>query len=232
LFEVPPDADISQIRREFRRKAKLCHPDLFQQVSEEERKRQQKIFVRLSQAYEVLADPGKRKILDRQLRKSGAKASLPRDQKNRTSSSSSSNRSGYNQEPEFPRNFQKSTSLESDVTLEDLLRDAREMLGQFGLNFRDPLEIFVDWARKIFQEVTEATGDQVDFRTNTESSNHKTQANSHTGKDPLDDIEAELKRLKKQQAKVASRSSFSVRSKFLDVEIEQELRRIKKKYKL
>ncbi|GIT62936.1 MAG: hypothetical protein Ct9H300mP21_04820 [Pseudomonadota bacterium] len=28
------------------------------------------------------------------------------------------------------------------------------MLGQFGLSFRDPLEIFVDWARQIFQEVT------------------------------------------------------------------------------
>jgi len=94
---VPPDADISLIRRAFRRKAKSCHPDLFQQVSEEERKRQQKIFVRLSQAYEVLADPEKRNILDRQLGKSGAKASQPHDQKNRTSSSSSSSRRGYKQ---------------------------------------------------------------------------------------------------------------------------------------
>ena len=78
---MPPDADISLIRRAFRRKAKSCHPDLFQQVSEEERKRQQKIFVRLSQAYEVLADPEKRNILDRQLGKSGAKASQPNNRK-------------------------------------------------------------------------------------------------------------------------------------------------------
>ena len=153
---MPPDADISLIRRAFRRKAKSCHPDLFQQVSEEERKRQQKIFVRLSQAYEVLADPEKRNILDRQLGKSGAKASQPHDQKNRTSSSSSSSRRGYKQKPEFRGNSHESATLEPDDTLEDLLRDAGEMLGQFGLSFRDPLEIFVDWARQIFQEVTES----------------------------------------------------------------------------
>jgi len=193
---VPPDADISLIRRAFRRKAKSCHPDLFQQVSEEERKRQQKIFVRLSQAYEVLADPEKRNILDRQLGKSGAKASQPHDQKNRTSSSSSSSRRGYKQKPEFRGNSHESATLEPDDTLEDLLRDAGEMLGQFGLSFRDPLEIFVDWARQIFQEVTESFEDNADYRTSTESSNHKTQTKSYTDKDPLDNIEAELKRLK------------------------------------
>ena len=193
---MPPDADISLIRRAFRRKAKSCHPDLFQQVSEEERKRQQKIFVRLSQAYEVLADPEKRNILDRQLGKSGAKASQPHDQKNRTSSSSSSSRRGYKQKPEFRGNSHESATLEPDDTLEDLLRDAGEMLGQFGLSFRDPLEIFVDWARQIFQEVTESFEDNADYRTSTESSNHKTQTKSYTDKDPLDNIEAELKRLK------------------------------------
>ena len=228
---MPPDADISLIRRAFRRKAKSCHPDLFQQVSEEEHKRQQKIFVRLSQAYEVLADPAKRKILDRQLGNTGKKTTLPSDQKNKTSSSSSS-KSGYNQESGFHRNFQKSTFLESDGSLEDLLRDAEKMLGQFGLNFKDPLEIFVDWARQIFKEVTESIGDQDDFRTNLASSNQKTQANSHSYKDPVHNIEAELNRLKKQQEKVISRSSFSVHSKLIDIEIEQELRSIKKKYKL
>ena len=90
----------------------------------------------------------------------------------------------------------------------------------------------MEWARQIFQEVTEAVGDQVDFNTNTESSNHKTQSNPHADKDPFDNIEAELKRLKKQQVKTTSSSTFSVRSKILDVEIEQELRSIKKKYKL
>jgi len=106
------------------------------------------------------------------------------------------------------------------------------MLGQFGLSFRDPLEIFVDWARQIFQEVTESFEDNADNRTSTESSNHKTQTKSYTDKDPLDNIEAELKRLKKQQVKATSKSAFSVRSNIKDTDIEQELRSIKKKYKL
>ncbi|HIO62056.1 MAG TPA: J domain-containing protein, partial [Deltaproteobacteria bacterium] len=33
MFDVPLDADISLIRSAFRKKAKSCHPDLFQQVS-------------------------------------------------------------------------------------------------------------------------------------------------------------------------------------------------------
>ena len=232
LLEVPPDADISLIRKAFRRKAKLCHPDLFQQESEGERKLQQKIFVRLSQAYEVLADPRKRNLLDQQLGKSGSKASVPRDQKNRTSSSSSSNISGNNNRPGNPRNFQKYTSLESDDTLEDILRDTGKILGQFGLNFRDPLDIFVDWARQIFQEVTEEIGEKEDIRSNSESSNHKTQETSKTDKDPLDNIESELKRLKKSPVKAKSQFTHSDRSKLFDQEIEQELRSIKKKYKL
>ena len=42
LFEVPNDADISTLRSAFRKKAKSCHPDLFQHVSPEERKDLQK----------------------------------------------------------------------------------------------------------------------------------------------------------------------------------------------
>jgi len=41
-----------------------------------------------------------------------------------------------------------------------------------------------------------------------------------------------LGRLKKQQVKATSKSAFSVRSNIKDTDIEQELRSIKKKYKL
>ena len=74
LLEVPNDADISTLRSAFRKKAKSCHPDLFQHVSPEERKNLQKKFVRLSQAYETLADPKKRHSFDQSLRKSSVKA--------------------------------------------------------------------------------------------------------------------------------------------------------------
>ena len=122
--------------------------------------------------------------------------------------------------------------MESDDTLEDILRDTGKILGQFGLNFRDPLDIFVDWARQIFQEVTEEIGEKEDIRSNSESSNHKTQETSKTDKDPLDNIESELKRLKKSPVKAKSQFTHSDRSKLFDQEIEQELRSIKKKYKL
>ena len=71
IFEVSNAADISSLRSAFRRKAKSCHPDLFQHVSPEERKNLQKKFIRLSQAYETLADPKKRELFDLRLRRSG-----------------------------------------------------------------------------------------------------------------------------------------------------------------
>ena len=70
IFEVSNDADISTLRSAFRRKAKSCHPDLFQHVTPEERKNLQKKFIRLSQAYETLADPKKRELFDLRLRRS------------------------------------------------------------------------------------------------------------------------------------------------------------------
>jgi len=38
LFEVSPSADVTLIRSAFRKKAKSCHPDLFQQLPVDERK--------------------------------------------------------------------------------------------------------------------------------------------------------------------------------------------------
>ena len=75
IFEVSNDADISTLRSAFRRKAKSCHPDLFQHVTPEERKNLQKKFVRLSQAYETLADPKKRELFDLRLKRYGTTVS-------------------------------------------------------------------------------------------------------------------------------------------------------------
>ena len=90
LFEVPNDADISTLRSAFRKKAKSCHPDLFQHVSPEERKNLQKKFVRLTQAYETLSDPKKRQLFDLHLRKSSVKAGQQNVKEYRSASNSSS----------------------------------------------------------------------------------------------------------------------------------------------
>ncbi|MDE0793001.1 MAG: J domain-containing protein [SAR324 cluster bacterium] len=230
LFEVPPAADIALIRSAFRKKAKSCHPDLFQQVPAEERQSRQKEFVRLTQAYEILADPGKRQLFDRQLTKSATKARQPHDQKYSRSSSFSSGRSSFKQKKGFSSNAQKASTSEPEDSLEDLLRDVEEMLGQFGLNFRDPLEMLVEWARNIFQEITETVNDQADNSKSDPEQNKKGQTTS-THNEPLDNLEAELERLKRG-INAGSKAAASEHANYTENEIEEELRSIKKKYKL
>ena len=232
MFEVPHDADISVIRSAFRRKAKSCHPDLFQHVHEEERKHQQKIFVRLSQAYETLADPEKRKIFDIQLKKLTTKATQPHDQKKRTSSSSSSNKSSFKQKSGYYYSSQQASSPESEDTIEDLLKDVEELLGQFGLNFRDPLEMLVDWALQIFQATSETFSDKTENRNTNKRSEDKSRMNAYTHNDPTGKIEEELQRLKDRRSSTVTGNSPYVDSNIKDTEIEQELRSIKKKYRL
>ena len=232
LLEVPQNADISVIRSAFRRKAKSCHPDLFQHVNEEERKRQQKIFVRLSQAYKTLADPEKRLIFDIQLEKPATKARQPHDQKNQTSSSSSSNKSNFKQKSGYYYSSQQATSMEPEETIEDLLREVEELLGQFGLNFRDPLEMLVEWALKIFQDMSETFSDETENRNTNKRPGDKSQKNTCTHNDPAEKIEAELQRLKDRRSRTVPRNLPYVGSNIKDTEIEQELRSIKKKYRL
>ncbi|MDP7175071.1 MAG: J domain-containing protein, partial [SAR324 cluster bacterium] len=187
-------------------------------------------FVKLTQAYEILADPQKRLIFDRELAKSATKARQPHDQKNRRSSSFSSTSSSFKQKNEFSANPQKSSTSEPEDSLEDLLKDVEEMLGQFGLNFKDPLEMLVEWARNIFQEITETANDQTDNNKSYRQQNKNAQTAS-TYKEPLDNLEAELERLKRE-INAGSKAAASAQANYTENEIEEELRSIKKKYKL
>ena len=232
LFEVPNDADISTLRSAFRKKAKSCHPDLFQHVSPEERKNLQKKFVRLSQAYETLSDPKKRQLFDLRLRKSSVKAGQQNVKEYRSTSNSSSRRNNFKQNSAFSRSNYKSTSEESGDTLEDLIRDVEEVLGQFGLNFKDPLEMLVDWAREVYQELTCTFNEQEEYNKDHAGLKNKSQNNKHNHNDPLQNIEEELQRLKAKRVKSDFGKRESKHYKSTDDEIEQELRSIKNKYKL
>ncbi len=232
LFEVPNDADISTLRSAFRKKAKSCHPDLFHHVSPEERKNLQKKFIRLSQAYETLSDPKKRQLFDLRLRKSSVKAGQQNVKEYRSTSNSSSRRNNFKQNSAFSRSNYKSTSEESGDTLEDLIRDVEEVLGQFGLNFKDPLEMLVDWAREVYQELTGAFNEQEEYNKDHAGLKNKSQNNKHNHNDPLQNIEEELQRLKAKRVKSDSGKRESKHYKSTDDEIEQELRSIKNKYKL
>jgi len=232
LFEVPNDADISTLRSAFRKKAKSCHPDLFQHVSPEERKDLQKKFVRLSQAYETLSDPKKRQLFDLRLRKYSVKAGQQNSKKYRSTSNSSSLRNNFKQNSAFSQNNYKSTSEESEDTLEDLVRDVEEVLGKFGLNFKDPLEMLVDWAREVYLELTGDFNEQEEYNKDHAGLKNNSQNNKHNYNDPLQNIEEELQRLKAKRIKSYFGKRESKHYKSTDDEIEQELRSIKKKYKL
>ena len=232
IFEVSNDADISTLRSAFRKKAKSCHPDLFQHVSPEERKNLQKKFVHLSQAYETLADPKKRQLFDLSLRKSRVKAGQQNVKEYRSTSNSTSSKNNFKQNSDFSQNNYKSTSEESGDSLEDLIRDVEEVLGQFGLNFKDPLEMLVDWAQEVYQELIGAFNEQEEFNKDHAGSKNKFQNNKHNHNDPFKNIEEELQRLKAKRVKSDFSKRESKHFKSTDDEIEQELRSIKNKYKL
>lgn len=65
-------ASEDDIRRGFRKAARLCHPDLYGGLSKAERARKEEEFKAINEAYEVLSDAGKRKTYD-ELGKEGLK---------------------------------------------------------------------------------------------------------------------------------------------------------------
>lgn len=77
ILEVSPTATATEIRRSYRRLARLHHPDLNQQARDIHIKR-------LNEAYEVLRDPLKRAAYDQQRaeekRRSAERAALRRKQ--------------------------------------------------------------------------------------------------------------------------------------------------------
>ena len=231
IFEVSNDADISTLRSAFRKKAKLCHPDLFQHVTPEERKNLQKKFIRLSQAYETLADPKKRELFDLRLRRYGT-MQQQNDKENRKNSSSFSRGDNFKKYSSYSENNDKSTSEKSEDTLEDLIIDVEKILCQFGLNFKDPLEMLVDWAREVYQDLSRNFNEQQEYNKDHAGSKNKSQNNKYNHNDSFQIIEEELQRLKAKRVKTDFREKGSNHYKFSDDEIEQELRSIKKKYKL
>jgi hypothetical protein len=122
--------------------------------------------------------------------------------------------------------------MEPEETIEDLLREVEELLGQFGLNFRDPLEMLVEWALQIFQDMSETFSDEKENRNTNKRPGDKSQKNECTHNDPAEKIEAELQRLKDRRSRTVQKNSPYVGSNIKDTEIEQELRSIKKKYRL
>ncbi len=216
ILKIAPHASSDEIRKAFRREAKRCHPDLYHNKNPEEKQKLQKQFILLTKAYETLNDPSRRRSYDLQFQSNSAEQQRFRQQ----SRASKTTRTTYRRPSSEP--FTETT----DDSLENLLADVEELLGKFGLQFKDPLELLVDWALKVFQEFvtawkeedTEPTGEPRSFQDN----NHSI----------MEEIEAELKKMK-QSGTSARRETHSDNTDIKSSasrEIEQELRELKKKY--
>jgi curved DNA-binding protein CbpA len=221
LLQVEPNASTEEIRKAFRRKAKQYHPDLQQHKSEAEQREAQRRFVQLTQAYETLSHPDSRRTYDRQW----SRAKGHQENQKRSANTSSS----HTQRPRPETKTEDFTDF-AEVTLEDLLRDVDDLLGQFGMRRADPLELLLEWAREIYREVLELLQDQDDdppSQTSHGSRQQRTTSSSRQERptdDPRADIEEELERLRRYQQKQGPTPSDGD-------DIQDELERLKKKYR-
>ena len=218
VLNVAPHASSNEIRKAFRQEAKLSHPDLYHRASPEEKQKLQKKFILLTQAYETLSDPEQRRAYDLKLQRANPQKPHFKARPSGTSFTQARPTSSSKPPP-----YTEST----DETLEDLLSEVEAMLGKFGLQFKDPLEILVEWAMKVFQEFVDAWKDE---DAEPEPEGHR----PHTEKrrTMVEEIEEELKKLKRQNTASSAKSSKKATKpqKPSSPEIDQELRKLKKKY--
>lgn len=232
LLHVSSEASSDEIRKAFRKEAKKYHPDLYQNISSEERQKRQKHFVLLTQAYETLSDSEHRREYDSKYQQSNYTRSRQRNQKSYTSTSSYSQSRTYRQKSGTQETGTSANSSppDDDESLEDLIHDVEDLLSRFGLSFKDPLEILVDWAKKVFQELINAWNEEP--QSNTEKNGASFSGSHHTT--PLEEIEIEIQRLKQQmntrKKSFHSESNTEKSRKKTDPVIEKELNALKKKY--
>ena len=92
--------------------------------------------------------------------------------------------------------------------------------------------MLVDWARGVYQDFSSNFNEQGEYNKDHAGSKNKSQNNKHNHNDSFQIIEEELQRLKENRVKTDFGEKESIHYKFSDDEIEQELRSIKKKYRL
>ena len=94
--------------------------------------------------------------------------------------------------------------------------------------------MLVDWAREVYQDLSSNFNEQGKYNKDHPGSKNKSQNNKHkhNHNDSFQIIEEELQRLKAKRVKTNFGEKGCRHYKFSDDEIEQELRSIKKKYRL
>jgi len=166
LLEIPQGASQGQIKKAFRRLAKQVHPDANPGGTEEEREVLRRRFIQLAQAYDVLNDPARKERYQRQWR---AQRHQPSGEGGRSAGSAGSGGAGpfrrssaafggARRAPGGDSQQRKHTDGEPGFDFpHDLLGEVKNLLAEFGLDLKQPLELLLErltgWAREIFQEV-------------------------------------------------------------------------------
>ena len=231
LLQVAPTVSTEEIRKAFRRLAKQYHPDLQQHKSEADQREAQRRVVQRTQAYETLSHSAKRQAYDLQWRRTTQQAK--RSQTHQKASTNTSSSQTWKRSYERPR--EDFTDF-AETSLEDLLKDVEGLLKQFGVQRTDPLELLLEWARRVYREVIEAWHEE-NSSTHSTSGTEQSRSGEKTRRpkeektqaydDPRADIEAELERLKRYQRT----SHKQTRHQTAETDVHDELERLKRKYR-
>ena len=232
VIGIDPGASMAQIRKAFRESAKEAHPDLFPQDTFDLRRKRQKRFVQLIQAYEVLCDKKRRQEYDRKRLLTQGSFTASRNQNGTATASSTSQNSSF---PRKTANLRANDIPDPEEALNDLLEEVEGLLNRFGSGVRDPLDLLFAWAKNVFQETVDLW-DDVGGKENSETDSDKRKTNqghSKGSKEWFEELEVELNSLKgsahrKDSVSVSQRNRTLAHP--LDEDIERELKRLKKKY--
>ncbi len=222
-LNVPQDASQDLIRKAFRKSAKHTHPDLFQGDTPAEKKKRQVLFVQLTQAYEILSDEKRRTEYNRQKLQNSKKSTKSKNQTRKASTSSSYQK----QTDPFKKQKKSSESInQPEEAVQEILRDVENLLQDLGLGLQDPLEILMNWAKKVFQETFD---DESVPKPGSKSPSKASKDMWHKFQEELDRIKKAAKSENPSSASIHNKNKSKIKVK--DTEIEKELEFLKKKYR-
>ena len=143
ILGVPHEATPDQIKKAYRKMALKHHPDKQSNASEEDRAKAGPIFVKISNAYELLSDDKERRYYDMQQQgRAGGGSSSPKKKNSRNSGfPSQTTYTTTSSSPSYTRSSTSKPSSHSYSTNDD---------HHFPHNFHDPFSVFEEVFREEF----------------------------------------------------------------------------------
>jgi curved DNA-binding protein CbpA len=147
ILGVPHDATPDQIKKAYRKMALKHHPDKQSNASEEDRANAGPIFVKISNAYELLSDEKERGYYDRQQGRGGGGGSSPKKNGSTRSGGGFPSQTTYTTTSSSPSYTTRTSSKPSTSTQYSANDDHH-----FPNNFHDPFSVFESVFREEFGE--------------------------------------------------------------------------------